>query len=190
MRNRAYRRSNITMSELARKKPDFAARYPEFAPPGAPIKPVFDVMTLTPLQMAALLSMHESVVRRAVVRKLLEDSQDCYRSKDFIALRDLALCEPKAGKREDQLTAAGISEVRKLERELCTRFGIHVLIDQGNTSWQRHFKCTCGQWNTAVRHSHTAPGNARVAFNGHLATVEGMSALRTGLRPIGMEESA
>lgn len=150
-----------------------------------------DPMTLPVLQQAALLSMHESAVRRAVVAKLLaeDDCQDKPSFHDYRALVGLGFCGLSAGKRYHELTVEGLFAARKLEKKLCSRFSIHLLLENSHRASGPTvtFHCCCGWMTVNIRNSHTAPGNARAQFRTHLRTVKGINGLAGALQPMTAE---
>lgn len=160
------------------------------APKPAPIKlaPTFDASTLPVLQQAALVTMMESHVKRTIVFKLLEDSQDRPHLPDYAELVKAGLAEHSIGKRFHDLTMQGRFAARALEQKLCQQFQIHLMIDAGQVGWEQRYTCPCGQWSTMVRRSTTADRNARSQFNRHVASAEGMSKLFVALKPLGMME--
>jgi hypothetical protein len=119
------------------------------------------IQALPTMQQAALLTLHESVVRRTVVRRLLEDAQDIPRAPDYRILARLGLALYHTGKRRHDLTDEGRIAAVMLERVLCQRFGIHLMSDAGSVGSQQKYVCCCGQWSTTVRRSGTAYGNAK-----------------------------
>lgn len=150
--------------------------------PFAPVRAPVDPMRLPTLQQAALLQMHESHVKRHVIRELLEDSQDKPGHHDFAALASLGLCDRNLGKRYHDLTAEGRIAAKALEKALCTQFDIHLMLGPKGTGPEVSFSCPCG-WRVNVRNSHTAPGNARSSFNRHHRTAGGMQKLFVALKP-------
>lgn len=145
------RRSNLSLYSAAANGAVMTAQAIEAASLQPQIAPI-DPLTLPVMQQAALLSMRESVVRRAVVRDLLEHAQDKPGHPDYQALADLGLCERNPGKRYHDLTTEGRTAARDLEQKLCQQFDIHLMIDAGSSGeWQQRYACPCGQWSTLVR---------------------------------------
>ncbi len=151
--------------------------------PVQPLPPAIDASLLTSMQQAALLTMTESHVKRAVIARLLEDAQDAPAMPDYRALSRLGLARYSGGKRLHELTAEGRIAARDLERKLCGQFDIHLMLGPMGAGPEVSFSCPCG-WRVSVRNSHTAPGNARVSFNRHHATAAGMSKLVVALKPL------
>lgn len=146
-----------------------------------------DPLTLSTLQQAALLQMHESPVKRAVINKLCEDAQARPSFADYAALVELGLCERNAGKRFHDLTSAGRIAVNTLEKKLCGKFSIHVLMERGRANgFTARFFCPCG-WSVEVRNSTTAPGNAHAQYQTHLRTVRRLKDLTDVLVPMRAE---
>lgn len=141
-----------------------------------------DPMTLPTLQRAGLMRLHESTVSRTVYRRLLEDSQDYPKAREFHALSDLGLCDYNPGKQQRDLTSEGRIAAKALEKALCTQFDIHLMLGPKGTGPEVSFSCPCG-WSAIVRNSHTAPGNARASFNRHHRTAGGMQKLFVALKP-------
>lgn len=148
----------------------------------APTARSVDPMTLQPRQQAALIFLTESHVKRALVRNLLEDSQDYLSVSDFAPLRDLGFAEWKPGKRLHDLTPAGSAAARELTRGLCVKFDLHDMRGPTGGGYEVHYSCPCG-WTAKVRNSHTAHGNASASFNRWHATEAGMQKLVANLQP-------
>lgn len=137
------------------------------APPEAPSIP-FDPMTLSTMQQAALLQMHESHVKRAVIARILEDSQDRPSMAEYAALRDMKLCELKPGKRFHDLTPMGHVAASTLEKRLCQTLGIHVKLGgDDNLKGSVRYYCSCGQWSIYRPRNIYASKNSVFAFLRH-----------------------
>lgn len=175
------RRGNLTLFNAAATRSvmaDAAKVEASLVPMQAPepVRP-FDALALPALMQAAMLMMHESQVKRSLIAKLLEDSQDTPSSLDFRNLRNLGLCEWKVGKRLHDLTAIGIASVKELERKLCIKLDVHCMTERGRSgSFEVRFACPCG-FSTLVRASGTAPGNAAVRHHTFIKTQQRMASL-------------
>jgi hypothetical protein len=157
--------------------------------PRLPLPPPFDPLTLPLMQQAAMMQMHESHFARAVLRRLLVDSQDKPQWSDYKALVNLGFARKGAAEKWHKLTAGGAVIARELEQQLCKSLDIHAMLGPVGTAHTVEFSCPCG-WRFATRNSHTAPGNARASWNRHHATAEGMQKLVAALRPPAKMESA
>lgn len=186
-RMRGYR-STVTISELASKSAEIARLYPDHVwRPPTPAAP-FDPMTLHTMQKIALLWMHESPVRRHVVARLSEDTQDKPSMTDFTALRLLGLCEYKRGKRQHELTPQGLVAAATLEKRLCQTLGIHVKLGgDDNMQGSTRFYCSCGQWSITRPRNIYASQNSVWAF---LAHCEAARIANETLQRMPKEESA
>lgn len=150
--------------------------------PRLPLPPSFDPLTLSLMQQAAMMQMHESHFARAVVHRLLEDAQDRPQLQDYKALVNLGFARKGAAEKWHKLTAGGAVIARELEQRLCKQFDIHAMLGPFGSGPTVSFSCPCG-WRTSVRNSTTAPGNARPSWHRHHATAKGMQKLVVALKP-------
>lgn len=171
---------SMTISGLQKIKDDEAAVDAYRRNPPEPA-PVFDPLTLTTMQQAALMQMMESHVKRAVIARLLEDSQDRPGASEYCSLVDLGLAELKVGKRYHDVTYDGAAAGRALTQSLCRKFNIHLLIESTAHRLTVMFKCPCG-WHTTVDKGRFTNSNANARFQKHIATAEGMNKLVVALR--------
>ncbi len=155
---------------------------PVSAVPSLPAPPPFDAATLPANQQAALIYLTEGHVKRALVSKLMEHSQDFLHDADFAPLRELGLAEKPEGYRLNKLTDAGRASAKLLTQKLCIQFNIHMLIEGGDCGWQVRYSCPCG-FSTMVRRSRTAYGNASVQHATHVRTQIAVGNLVASLRP-------
>lgn len=173
-----------TITDLHRRFPDLVPA--EIVPEAPKLAPVvsFDPLTqLTTLQQVALLWMHVSHVRHAVTAKLMEDAQDRPGKSDWAALRDHGLCEYKEGKRQHDLTGEGRVAVIKLERELCRKFGIHLISYGGNATWEQFCSCSCGGWTRSFKRGRGTNAEINQSFGRHLDSVKGVEGVYAALKP-------
>lgn len=139
------------------------------------------------LMQAALIQMRESWVKRAVVARLLEESQDKPHVADYEALVRLGLAEKNEADKWHRLTYLGRRIAGHLEQRLCKQFQIHLLQEAGADRFDVRFRCCCG-WKTAVpKQSPSVWKNARARFTRHEASVEGIDNLTRSLRPPAQE---
>ncbi len=129
-----------------------------------------------------MMIMHESPFNRAVCRRLLEDAQDKPQLPDYKSLVNRGFARKSAAEKWHRLTAGGVVIARELEQRLCQSLDIHAMLGPIGEGHTVEFSCPCG-WRFATRNSHTAPGNARAAWNRHHATAAGMQKLVVALRP-------
>lgn len=178
--------SRLRMSELqnANRSVEALRAYFDTGPkqPRLPLPPPFDPMTLSLMQQAAMMLMHESYFNRTVYRRLLEDSQDKPALQDFKTLVNLGFAKKRASEKWHNLTAGGAVIARELEKRLCQSLDIHAMLGPFGSGETVSFSCPCG-WRTSVRNSGSAPGNARASFHRHHATAEGMRKLVVALKP-------
>lgn len=170
------RRGNVSLFSAAAHRSVMSARDEALIPFQVYAVPApFDATALPPMQQAALLTMHESVVKRALIARLLEDAQSRPDAPDYAALCERGLAERKHGYRFRTLTDEGRASVKEMQRKLCMRFGIHLLSEGGRRGWQVHYSCPCG-FSTLVRASTTARGNAAARHHGHVRAQEQIAA--------------
>lgn len=177
--------SRVSHSQLQNSSRSIEALRMYFDPrprPRLPLPPPFDPTTLPLMQQAAMMQMHESHFARAVLRRLLADSQDKPQLPDYKELVNLGFARKGAQEKWHKLTAGGAVIARELERKLCQQLDIHAMLGPVGEGPTVSFSCPCG-WRTSVRNSHTAPGNARASWNKHHATAAGMQKLVAALRP-------
>lgn len=147
-----------------------------------PSLPPFDASTLPERQQAALIFLTESHVKRSIVGKLLEDSQEFLRDADFAPLRELGLAEKPEGYRLNKITRDGNVSAKALTKALCIKHNIHLLTEGGPSGWQVRFSCPCG-FSTMVRRSHTARSNATIQHANHVRTSQGIKSLFDAMQP-------
>ncbi len=146
-----------------------------------PALPPIHVMALSPMQQAALMQMTDSHVRRALVARLLEDSQDRPGMPEYRDLRRLGLAKWSEGKKLHDLTDAGIVAGRTLTEKLCQTYDIHLLVpNQTRDGWEVRYSCPCG-FHCNVRRSPTAPGNANRMHYTHVETQKRIAGLASAL---------
>ncbi len=147
-----------------------------------PALPPIDVMALSHMQQAALMQMTDSHVRRALVARLLEDSQDRPGMPEYRDLRRLGLATWNDGKRLHDLTEAGIVAGKLLQQKLCQQFDIHLLVPhESKSGWETRFSCPCG-FSCNVRRSPTAPGSANRKHFVHVETQKRIAGLANALK--------
>lgn len=183
------RRGNFTVYSSAASGAVMKSRFDEAAAlaPQLPLPPPFDPMSLSLLQQAAMMCMHESHFARAVYRRMLVDSQDKPQLPDYKALVNLGFARKNASDKWHKLTAQGTTIARELEKRLCVDLDIHAMLGPIGGGINVSFSCPCG-WKVSVRNSHTARGNASASFARHHATAEGMKKLVAALKPPQMAE--
>ena len=146
------------------------------------VAPAIDVMVLSNMQKAALMTMMESHVKNALIARLLEDSQDRPGMPEYRDLRRIGFAEWKSGKRLHDLTEVGRLAGRTLQENLCKQFDVHLLVPhQARTGWEVRFSCPCG-FSCNVRRSPTAPGNAAVRHQSYLRTQQRLAGLVGALK--------
>jgi hypothetical protein len=172
-RLRGFPTGTVRISDLARLDPKIAELFPEHAPkPLTPYVPFDAQAQLSTLQQAALLSMHTDWhVTRAIIRKLLADSQELYSLSDFAALRELELCERPQGYRLHKLTWQGNIAAADLLKALCCKFGVHVRLQGGAHNHLNSVKCCCG-WSVMVERNIYAGSAGDVSFARHIRTMK------------------
>lgn len=144
----------------------------------------YNTSTLPTFSQAALLTMHESQVKRALIARLLAAWNGAMpRRNDFRILVERGLAEYKHGKRLHDLTPQGIIAVKKLEQQLCARFNIHELIEGPRRGWEQTYRCTCGK-SYAVRASTTSFANVRAQWAREHATEAGITKLYDAMAPV------
>lgn len=89
---------------------------------GAQQPQAFDPSSLTPMQQAALLFMHESPVKRALYRILTEHETPT--RDDYLDLADRGLARKRINERWHILTTEGTCAAFRLEALLCDQFKI------------------------------------------------------------------
>ncbi len=153
---------------------------PDIAPAAEPVDPFADFSVL---HKAALLTMHESAVKRALVARLLIDSQERPLMPEYRFLVAQGLAHRRLNDKWHHLTPRGVTLAKELEKTLCQEFNIHLLLRGGDVGWQTVFRCPCG-WSTRVRRSPTAPGNANYAYQRHLARAQGFAAIAAEIESV------
>lgn len=174
----------VTISQLARGNAEIARLYPDSAPAELPPYVPFDPLSLSTLQQAALLMMRISQVKNALIRKLLEDSQDKPTAPDFAALRELQLAEWQEGKRFNELTGDGRVAADKLEKALCRQFQIHLLLtnDASRTELQ-HASCSCGDWFRSFKRGRGTATEIWRSHGTHVQSVTAVSTIYAAMKP-------
>ena len=146
------------------------------------LAPAIDVMALSNMQQAALMTMMVSHVKNALIARLLEDSQDRPGMPEYRDLRRIGFAEWKPGKRLHDLTPVGLLAGRTLQEKLCHQFDIHYLVPHASKSgWETRFSCPCG-FSCNVRRSPTAPGNAAVRHASYVRTQQRLAGLVGALK--------